>query len=513
MTLRLVSDRGPAPDGARDEEAAGARAPQLHALGGVLSQSGVAPSSESAISDMAALYGAGLLRDCEFAQWGTDPQVAALARMMPGDPDGVAPDSLLRGRMDGARQGPYVSQLLLIGGGVERDGGIDPREAGAGVRSGLVSYGTQRLSQHVAGYLSRLDYGTDWAGWQNARDRRGAVTPRLERFAHFVATPRDLVSRVCLDAPFQAPLTACLVLLEAGIPLGAGLSGSGAASDADAPFGPSHILSLVTEAASRAARAARTDRHDRRSLGPQALAAGLALAWSGDRDRALGMAGEGFSRMAEVLSERGLLQRVAAHNAYQNALWPDRGALGPLGEETNALLPMAHPSATRGIAPALAAGACVTILKACFEMFDRPGPAPLGALRALTGPDAPLSCAWQTCPENPQDLRPVAAAPLMLLGELDKLAANLAMGCVFAGDATPEAAHAALRQGERIAVRLLTEEAAASPWPTTMRLTSFDGDGLTIKAAPARDDPPVTIWNEDGAGGADALRAWWTRQA
>ena len=70
--------------------------------------------------------------------------------------------------------------------------------------------------------------------------------------------------------------------------------------------------------------------------------------------------------------------------------------------------------------------------------------------------------------------------PLLLEGELNKLAANISIGRNLAGVHYYSDYYDSLRMGEEIAIEMLKEQMVTYPEPVTMRFTSFDGERVTI---------------------------------
>ena len=133
------------------------------------------------------------------------------------------------------------------------------------------------------------------------------------------------------------------------------------------------------------------------------------------------------------------------------------------------LLPQAYPEGSPlhpayGGGHATVAGACVTILKAWFdESFVIPDPVVPNrqgtALVAYTGPDA---------------------GSLTVGGELNKVAANIAMGRNFAGIHWRTDYSESLTLGEEVALGILEEQQATYNEGGSFTLTKFDGTTVTI---------------------------------
>jgi hypothetical protein len=158
-----------------------------------------------------------------------------------------------------------------------------------------------------------------------------------------------------------------------------------------------------------------------------------------------------------------VLPLIAAYNQHLNQV-----RFG--SNEASYLLPMErpggspnHPSAPGG--HALAAGACITILKAWFKEDTVINPA------LLVEPN-----------RDGTALVPYSGPPLTIGGELNKLAHNMSAGRGMSGVHWRVADDlAGLFQGEAVAIRLLNEAKATYPEPNaTFSLTKFNGETITI---------------------------------
>lgn len=340
--------------------------------------------------------------------------------------DALTPAKLFRGSTPGAQTGPYISQFMLVGSpervsadpsrakaapaaepasdaylrssafvaqSTKESLGLDPKEP-VQADAGFISYGLQAVDQRVRPHERERDHMTEWTSWtdvQNGANRKDldfyltanqtdvdadASVQLGDPISRFIATPRDLATYVHFDALYQAYLNACLLLLAEKYENDFGLPEPAGTRDAFASYGGPHILTLVTEVATRALKAVRRQKYNvhLRSR-PEAVAAGIALAWAG-KSSELGSQGADLGKMAQDLAP--VLALVKDHNAAKNAQWAADGwavDLGETGEDFNALLPMAFPEGSPmhpayGAGHATVAGACVTILKAYFEMYE-----------------------------------------------------------------------------------------------------------------------------------------------
>jgi hypothetical protein len=225
------------------------------------------------------------------------------------------------------------------------------------------------------------DYMTTYEEWLAIQD---GVVPRpysLDPVPRYIRNLRDLGEWVHVDALYQAYHQTCLILLGLEAPLDVGNPYATAKNQIGfGTFGGPHILSLVTEVATRALKAVWYQKwfvHCR--LRPEAFGGLVHHALRGTAD---------YPVHPEVLGSAAVQEVVARHGAH---LLP---VAAPEGCPT-------HPS--YGAGHATVAGACVTILKAWFdELFVIPDP---------VVPD-PSGTA----------LSPYQEPPLTVGNELDKLA-------------------------------------------------------------------------------------------
>jgi hypothetical protein len=492
---------------------------------------------------MVELYWMALLRDEPFCDWGNSRTVAlaiedvrrayalaldgdeetgkvALGADLPWDGSGldISLRTLFRSGLPGEDVGPLVSQFLLHD----------------------VPYGTQVILQKQIPYAPALDYLTDWDGWLRAQDTGldhrgngyGKANTLDAAYAHGnpmadaaffergfplrrIRNMRDLARFVHKDALHQAYFNAALLLLawEAEVDPGNPYRSALTRQRGFGTFGAPHLLSLVSEVASRALKVVwRQKWQVHRRLRPEAYGGMLHVQeiGVGGRKQPFGLARGVFPGE--------LLLRIRAHNAAQNAVH------GRAPGET-LLLPMAfssgcpiHPS--YGAGHATVAGACVTILKAWFDedqkMVDllarRPRhPVFRGDDAHAARPVKPDAAGSDILPE----LSAVEGAnDLTVGGELNKLASNVAMGRSMGGVHWRTDNTRSLRLGEQIATIILRRQAADYREPNSpgkpdwsWSYTSFDGrHRITVKRS-----GNVTV--RDGAGHVTpetrALERWY----
>ncbi|MEM8586053.1 MAG: vanadium-dependent haloperoxidase, partial [Bacteroidota bacterium] len=403
-----------------------------------------------------------------------------------------------RGITSGDDVGPYLSQFLLAG-----DRGLNQERSGIAERKradGLISYGSINIDQRVRVATPGEDYMTSWEEWldvQNAADLRRFESYVSSPSRRFIYTPRDLSTYVHYDALYEAYLNACLLMLAEGIPFDPSIPFQQADNmdhqQGFAHFGGPHILSLVTEVATRALKSVRFQKFNvHRRCRPEVLAARVHKA-----DMLKDVAPE-LLKMRQDLSS--IISLVEAHNGEQNKDKPTKEQ-GP-----TALLPMAfcegspmHPA--YGAGHATVAGACVTILKAFFDhsqplcLIDPAGDAAKEAQKITKYKSVLPHSKYKLKSENlafisvaegqKLDVVPVLdkhgkLARLTVEGELNKLASNISVGRDWAGVHFFTDYYESILLGEEIAIGILEEQKLTFGENFSMTLPKFDGTTIRI---------------------------------
>lgn len=443
--------------------------------------------SQELIAEMGEVYWMALCRDVPFANWSSHADIAAaqdslkhlwwfredrtaqlngvtdrlpasLVRRRILSEDGVQPvpmEKLFRGVTPGEQVGPYISQFLLVG-----NTGIDDAQL---IEDGMIAYGAIRADQRVREVTTQQDYLQTWDAWldvQNGADLRG--TESYNSGYRFIATPRDLATYVHHDALYEAYLNACLILLGLKAPFDRGLPFQLAdykdKQQGFAQFGGPHILTLVTEAATRALKAVRYQKFNvHRRLRPEAVGGWMYQRRSGN---------------PTVIAQLQALENMEAAYAGSSGIGTRLDAKnGPTGSW---LLPMAFPEGSPahpsyGAGHATVAGACVTLLKAWFdhgwELKHE------GARIVFESAADGLSL---------HDVAGTYSDTLTVEGELNKIAANIAIGRDWAGVHYYTDYIESFRMGERVALGLLEEQKLSYGETFSLTVPLFDGTAVRI---------------------------------
>lgn len=399
----------------------------------------------------------------------------------------LSSDNVFRGFTEGDLIGPYISQFLLMGNAGLDTNGDNSREFDP--EDGFIRYGSITIDQRVRTAKENQNYMTRWDEYidvQNGADFGGFEEYKRNN-RRFITTGRDLATYVHYDALYEAYLNACLILLNANS-ISTLPEEKGNLFDPGVPFqakdnidhqqgfalyGGPHILTLVTEVATRALKAVRFQKFNvHKRLRPEALAAR-------------------YEKLNEIINDIGA-NPVQNNNQLRESLRSSSNSLKDCGlfemlrdeNEGNLLLPMAfaegspmHPS--YGAGHATVAGACVTILKAFFNEEKYINISEDGGELNLT--DVPGQFAF--IPSlNGKRLNTIKSKGLKVGNELNKLAANISIGRNWAGVHYYTDYTESMKMGEEIAIGMLQEQSITytSDENFSLSLTRFNGKRIKI---------------------------------
>lgn len=394
-------------------------------------------SSEQAAAEMVQLYWAALLRDVPFADYPQSQLVASAVRELnrlrynrEQDIE-VTPETLFRGGLPGSDIGPHVSQFLL-----------QPFFLGPY----LVE---QRLQVPVAGvdYLTKVP---EWLAVQNGLELGSDFSlPCMPTQAldgqRYIRSGRDLGQYVHIDQTSQNYVDALFVyltLFRCLDPRRQVNQGSYyARSRTQVGFvtlGVPYFQSMLGEVTTRALKALWFQKwFVHLYLRPEEFGGRVHFNQTGRTD---------YPIHDDLLSSKAL---DLVSDKYGTYLLPQEY---PEGSPT-------HPS--YGSGHAVIAGACVTLLKAFLN----------GSL-VIPNPVQPS--------DDGRTLRPFRGPDLIVTNELNKLAANISIGRLFAGVHYYSDYIQALRLGERIAIYMLREQKPTLNEPVTFAFRSFDDKVVEI---------------------------------
>jgi membrane-associated phospholipid phosphatase len=259
----------------------------------------------------------------------------------------------------------------------------------------------------------------------------------------YIRNARDLAHYVHFDQLYEAYLNACLFLLQdLRAPFDSGNPYSPSKTQAGfATFGGPHILSLVTEVATRALKAVWFQKwFVHRRLRPEAFG---------------GCIHNKATRRANYPIHRQVLDSTALDRVFQRTGHYLLPQAFPEGSPT-------HPAYAAG--HATVAGACVTILKAWFEESH-----------PIDDPKIPDADGTRL-----KDYRGEDRDALTVGGELNKVAANIAIGRNMGGVHWLTDYTESIRLGEQIAICLLEEQKPTYNEDFWFTVRTFDGHTITI---------------------------------
>lgn len=413
-----------------------------------------APRFDSAeeAGEMVELYWMALARDVHFSDYDTSPIIATAAAELSRLSDFRGPKetartilanqfeatptlSALRGRR-GFERGPVTSRTIFRNS--------TPGDLNGPWLSQFLTldfyFGAHAFSQKIKTFPAGTDYMTkyqDWLDVQNGADPSDKAV--FDSTPRYIRNLRDMAQWVRVDALYQAYLHACLILLEQGTRLDPGLPLYNAKAQAGfAQCGGPHILSLVTEVATRALKAVWYQKwfvHHR--LRPEEF---------GGRVHNHMTRAANYPIHSDVLNSRAVSEVYKKYGTY--------------------LLPQAFPEGSPthtsyGSGHATVAGACVTALKAFFDETD-----------VIKNPKVPNA--------DGTALVPYVGPALTVGGELNKVASNVANSRNGAGVHWRTDAVNSLKLGEEITIGILQEQKITYNDDVKMTLTKFDGTTITI---------------------------------
>jgi len=404
--------------------------------------------SRQTAAEMIELYWMSLLRDVNFTDLPTHPDVgtaaAELARYQTelASPVPINSRTVFRGITRGDLAGPFISQFMLHD----------------------IPYGSLTISQRQETVLAGRDYLTDFGRWLAVQNGVNPALPELDPTRRYIRNMRDLARYVHVDALYEAYLNATLILLGRDELVDAGNPYKNTRVQAGfGTFGGPHILSLVTEVATRALKAVWFNKWFlHRRLRPEELGGRVEVHRKGTRR---------YPLHADILSSQ-------AHARV-------------LSRFGTSLLPMAFPEGSPthpayGSGHATVGGACVTLLKAWFD----------GGLRLPLRVVVPNADGTDTVDYNGPD-----RDQLTIGGELDKLVGNIGVGRNMAGVHWRSDYIASIRLGEQIALELLAEQSITYNERSVFTVQLFDGSLVKIRDGNVipESGPTATASAEDAA--------------
>ena len=411
-------------------------------------------------AEMAELYWMALLRDLNFTDY-DEEDIAQEAvddlkdhfgsynfiTSWTRDPSTIplSVKTLFRGTNVGDNVGPYISQFMLRG---NKDEAIRRNE-----NEGYVKYGTTSIDQRHVVAKKGLDFMTDNNTWVEIQDGLDTNVDRLEdddnkyfdNTRRFIRNLRDLATFVHFDVLYQAYMTACLYMISAGFRV----SNLNPYSKPDIEkqegfgnFGGPHLVSLIPEVSTRALKAQWLEKwFVHRRLRPEAFG-GLIHHHK---------KGNAIYPIHHSILNSPVLEKIFDINKETNKKLkssnPDKG-------KGTYFLPQAFPEGSPmhpsyGAGHATVAGACVTVLKAWFE----DGPMP-GRILEANHDGTEL-----------KEYKGDDKGQIMIHGELNKLAANVAIGRNAAGVHYRSDYTSSLMLGEEMAISILKELKTYLPEP------------------------------------------------
>jgi hypothetical protein len=401
---------------------------------------GIPPSPALASARRAAeaveLYWQALLRDVPFTQFESHPLAQAAIDELnglssftgPRDPvtGKVTAQTLFRGFTSQDPIGPYISQFLLF----------------------PLDFGAARVVQQFQTTLPAggggKDFLTDYSSWLACQNGQGPFEANVyDPMRRHVRNGRDISHYVHVDVLFEAYFNACLWLVDNGAPLSPSNPYANSRTQAGfGTFGSPHMKTMVAEVATRALKAIWYQKwFVHRVLRPEAFGGLVHNTLTSKR---------AYPLHSDILNSKAVQKVFSAYGTY--------------------LLPGAFPEGcpqhpSYGSGHATVAGACATIVKAFFDESW-----------AIPAPVVPSDDGLSLVPYSGPD-----AFRITVGGELNKVAANIAIGRNHAGIHWRSDYEASLRLGEQVAISVLRDQKKTyNENFSGFAFTSFDGVKVTV---------------------------------
>ena len=394
-------------------------------------------ASREQAAEISENYWMALLRDVPYSQYSTNPIAHAAAAdltLYGSDFKGaksagaVTTATLFRGLTAGDLVGPYLSQFFYHD----------------------CNFGANKIEQKITTTVAGVNYMTDFDTWLAVQRGIAQGPDAFDPVPRYMRNGRDIGQWVHIDVLFQAYFHAFLVLAGAGAPFDDGNPYNNNPSQIGfGTFGGPHIATLLCEVSTRVLKAVWYQKwFVHRRLRPEVMAARV--------HRTL-HAGAGYPVHSEILNSLNDSNRLKGFMPADSALLP---MAFPEGSPT-------HPA--YGAGHATVAGACVTILKAWFKETTR-------LVDIGLDPVQPGDDGLSLVPYTASD-----AGDLTVGGELNKIAANVALGRNTAGVHWRSDATESMKLGEAIAIGILKDKRACYKEVFNgFSLTKFDGTTIVV---------------------------------
>jgi membrane-associated phospholipid phosphatase len=338
----------------------------------------------------------------------------------------VTAGTLFRGFCAGDLIGPYVSQFFFP----------------------TLQYGAAEVVQKYQTYLpvggGGTDYLIDMPHWLKAQNGQGPFGGNIiDSNRRYLRNGRDLSAYVHVDVLFEAYFNACIYLIDVGAPLNPGNPYLASTNQTGfGTFGAPHLKTIVAEVATRALKAVWYQKWMvHRALRPEAYGGLVHMTLAGTKS---------YPVHSDILNSDAVQQTFSRNGTY--------------------FLPMAFPEGcpqhpSYGAGHATVAGACSTIVKAFFdENWVVPNP--------VVASDDGLSLVPYTGSDANQ---------MTLGGEMNKIAANVAISRNHAGVHWRSDYAESLLLGEAVAISVLRDgRKCYNETFNGFTFTKFDGTQIAV---------------------------------
>ncbi len=403
-------------------------------------------------AEMAELYWMALSRDINFTDYENSEIINQAASDLssfidykgPKNFGSVVPSVAFRGSTAEDLVGPYISQFLYMDVPIG-----NPTLGGQSAQYKLI----QKLQTTTAGN----DHLTEYLRWLH-RNSGGLDNnvPSYNNVARHIINGRDLATLVHIDIPFQYAVNAIYGILNMKVPYDNGNPYvTSTTMDSFVSYGYPYILNLASEVAMRASWAVWYQKwYVHRRFRPETFGGRIHNHLSGKAT---------YSMIDTGIFNSSVIPKVFDYNVSKNF-----AGIGTY------LLPQAYPEGSPlhpayGSGHSAMIGAAITVIKAFFD-----DSAKFTTYKQAVVPNSDGSA---LVPYTGSD-----ASEMTIIGELNKLAYNIAIGRVWSGVHWRSDSTEGILLGEKVALQYLKFYGRMFKEKNTFEITTFSGRKVRIKS-------------------------------
>ena len=447
----------------------------------IVSNTPPAVASDALAAEMVELYCKELTRDAPFVDWGSDSDITTVldnshinkANVLaninaPLDGGVVTLETLFRGQLPAAKEGPYISQLLYY----------DIPYGGMSLRQKYLAPKARSVMNPTTGDPS--EFGVKKSAMINIQDGKeddyfNISAGRFESNDRFIYSGRVLGEMVHGDKLFQHYYNAVQILAGVGCPLDAGLPAPSNDDKFTSIGGEVDIYHHVANVSGLVLKHAWFHKWQvHRRLRPEATS----ILLQNQKDSV-----PGYTYLSSVLTDNQIIEDIKTmHNDnYSVANSYLLSSVFPEGSPCHPAYPAGH---------ATVAGACATVIKAFFDGTTKWVDLPKVASGDVRANNEAKSASYLVAQANSDGTDLInytgSTANMTVNSEVNKLASNISLGRNWANVHYRSDGDWGMLIGEEVAINYLKEVLSSynqthNGNTVSLTLEKFDGTTITIE--------------------------------